>query len=103
MPNVTAAAPLAIAAQVTSVRPGRANGAAKPSVTGRGMLVSRASARCARYPCAGRGARPAAIACTALIRPARDAGATAPATVRARAASGTTASTQNGTASVPTP
>src|SRR5579859_5124991 len=102
MPNVAAAAPLAIAAQVTSVRPGRENGAARPSVAGRGTLDSRASARCARYPGAGPGARPAAIAAAALIRPARDAGTIAPATVSARAASGTTASTQSGTVSVPT-
>ena len=46
-PNVTAAAPNATAAAVTSVRAGRAKGAASPSVTVRGSALSRASARCA--------------------------------------------------------
>jgi hypothetical protein len=102
MPNVTAAAPNTIAAAVTRVLAGRANGAASPRVSALGADCSRASARWAKYPCAGLGARPAAIACTALIRPAREAGAIAPATVSARAPSGTAASTQSGTVSVPT-
>ena len=71
-------------------------------MTGRGTLVSRASARWARKPCRGLGARPVAIACTADIAPARDAGPAAAATVSASTASGTATSTQNGTPSTPT-
>ena len=48
-----------------------------PRVTGRGTDVSFASTRCAKNPCRGLGARPVAIACTADIDPARDAGPTA--------------------------
>jgi hypothetical protein len=59
-PNVTVTPPNTTASKVTSVRRGRADGAARPRVTARGSVLSRASARCARYPCAGRGARPAA-------------------------------------------
>ena len=101
-PKVTAAAPNTIATIVTTVRVGRENGAVSPSVTARGRPLNRASDRCAAYPRAGRGARPVAIACTALIRPARNAGGMAPAAVSARTASGTVTSTQNGTPSRPT-
>jgi len=84
------------------VRPGRAAGDPKPRVTGRGTLVSFASARWTKKPCRGLGARPVAIAWTADIDPARDAGPTAAATVSARTVRGTARSTQNGTPSTPT-
>ena len=51
----------------------------------------------------GRGARPVAMACTALIRPARSASSTAAAPARPSMASGTATSTHTGTASAPTP
>jgi hypothetical protein len=44
---------------VTRVRPGRAAGAGKPRVTGRGPPVSLARARWAKNPCFGRGHAPA--------------------------------------------
>ena len=47
-PNVTATAPNKIAASVTNVRAGRANGPASPSVTARGTAGTRPSSRCAR-------------------------------------------------------
>jgi hypothetical protein len=71
-------------------------------VTGRGTLVSLASARCAKNPCLGLGARPVAIACTGDIRPARSDGPNAAATVSSKTATGTARSTQNGTPSTPT-
>src|SRR6516164_2435781 len=94
--------PNTIAARVTIVRLGRANGPASPIVTGRGSRA-RPSSRCAAYPCAGRGARPVAIACTALIRPARSASSSAVSPARPSMASGTATSTHTGTASAPTP
>ena len=99
---MTAAAPNSTATSVTRVRPGRAAGAANPRVTGRGTDVSFARIRCAKNPCRGLGARPVAIACTADMEPALDAGPAAASTVSAITASGTTTSTQNGTPSTPT-
>src|ERR1700733_167892 len=59
--KITAVAPNAIAARLTAVRAGRANGAARPRPTGRGR-GSRAASRCAAYPRPAAGARPAASA-----------------------------------------
>ena len=62
-PKITAVTPDTIAASMTRVGPGRANGPARPIVTGRGSRRahgSRPSSRRARYPCLGLGARPAA-------------------------------------------
>src|ERR1700728_4122709 len=56
--NVTATPPASTAIRVTAVRVGRANGLARPIVTGRGRPLSRPSRRWAREPCRGRGERP---------------------------------------------
>src|ERR1700749_1681141 len=58
--KITAVAPNAIAASVTAVRAGLANGAARPRPTGRGRL-SRAASRWTAYPRAAPGAPPQAI------------------------------------------
>src|ERR1700755_2274896 len=95
--KITAVAPNATAASVTSVRAGRANGAARPRPAGRGRLRragsrgaadpraggpgpagrggwSGAASRWTAYPRPVAGARPEAIAVTADSRPARSAG-----------------------------
>jgi hypothetical protein len=101
--KITAVTPNTIAASVTRVRAGCANGPARPMVTGLGSRRALPSSRCAPYPWAGRGARPDAIACTALIRPARSAIANAVTPTRPSIASGTVRLTQSGTARLPTP
>ena len=88
---------------MTRVRAGRANGLASPSVTGLGSRRAWPSSRCAAYPPDARGARPVAMARTALSRAARMAGASAAAPVSPSMARGTARSTQSGTASAPTP
>jgi len=100
--KITAAAPNAIAARVTTVRAGRANGAARPSPTGRGSL-SRVAIRCAAYPRPARGARPAAIASAADSRPARSAGPKAARAVSASIPAGATTEAHHGTCWLPTP
>ncbi len=101
-PNVTATAPNTMAATVISVRAGRANGAASPSVTARGTELQPRE-RPVRDVSVRRPRRPAAR--DRLDRahpPGAQRRGTAPAMVSASAASGTATSTQNGTLSVPT-
>ena len=100
--KITAVAPNAIAARLTVVRAGRANGAARPRPAGRGSR-SRAASRCAAYPRPVRGARPAAIAWAAGSRPARSAGPSAASTVSASIPAGATTDAHQGTCWLPTP
>jgi hypothetical protein len=75
--KITATLPNVIATKVTTVRSGRANGAARPSATGRGTHRSLPSSRCASHPCRPLGAAPTAMARAADRRPARSAGTSA--------------------------
>ena len=100
--KITAVAPNAIAARVTRVRAGRANGAARPRPTGRGRR-SRAASRCMAYPRPAFGARPAAMACVADSRPARSAGVNAASTVRISIPAGARTDAHHGTCWLPTP
>ena len=100
--NETAVAPSTTAESVSRLRPGRANGAARPIETERGS-GSRPSSRWARYPRPTRGARPVAIAATGLSRPARSAGISAARPARLQMPAGTARSTQTGTWRLPTP
>ena len=99
--KITAVAPNAIAASVTTVRAGRANGAARPRPTGRGRR-SRAASRCAAYPRPVLGARPAAIASAADSRPARSAGPSAASAVSTSIPAGATTEAHHGTCWLPT-
>src|SRR6185437_13339611 len=100
--KITAVAPNATAARVTAVRAGRANGAARPRLTGRGSR-SRAASRCTAYPRPAPGARPAAIAVTADSRPARSAGPRAASRVMASMPAGARTSAHSGACWLPTP
>ena len=100
--KITAVAPNAIAASVTAVRAGRANGAASPRPAGRGRR-SRAASRCAAYPRPARGARPAAIASAADSRPARSAGPNPASSTSANIPAGATTEAHHGTCWLPTP
>ena len=100
--KITAVAPNAIAARLTAVRPGRANGAARPRPAGRGRR-SRAASRCAAYPRPDRGARPAAMAAVADSRPARHAGPSAASAVSTSIPAGAATEAHQGTCWLPTP
>src|SRR6266536_1371074 len=86
--KVAAAAPNAIAATIVADLRARANGWARPRVTGRGS-GSRAVNRAAHWPRPGLGVRPTASTSTVRSRPARDAAAHAVAVTRASAPAST--------------
>lgn len=67
--NVTAAAPVATASRIATVRAGRANGRARPRPTGL-ATGSRVARRNAHRPRAGPDVRPTAMASTVRSRPA---------------------------------
>ncbi len=100
--KITAVAPNAIAARLTRVRAGRANGAARPMPTGRGRR-SRAASRYAAYPRPAFGARPAAMAWVADSSPARSAGPSAASPVSASIPAGARTDAHHGTCWLPTP
>ena len=99
--KITAVAPNAIAASVTAVRAGRANGAARPRPACGSR--SRAASRCAAYPRPARGARPAAIASAADSRPARSAGPNPASSTSANIPAGAMTEAHQGTCWLPTP